>query len=42
VANNTVTLTFKVNSDGKLEQVTKQADKAAAAPTQALQQTYSH
>ena len=35
MANNTVTLTFKVNSDGKLEQVTKQADKAAAATNRA-------
>jgi len=35
VANNTVTLTFKVNSDGNLEQVAKQADKAAAATNRA-------
>jgi len=35
VANNTVTLTFKINSDGKLEQVAKQADKAAASTNRA-------
>ena len=31
MANDTITVTYKVNDDGSLERITKSADKAAAA-----------